>query len=67
MKSNLIRLLFVSAFLLGIVAFFSMSNGVMAGSHDDNGSHDGDSRSHDDDGSSDDNCCEGKVTELTLQ
>ena len=66
MKPNLTRLLFVSAFLLGIVVFSSMSNGVMAGSHDDSGSHDSDSRSHDD-SSSDDNCCEGKVTELTLQ
>ena len=74
MRSNLMRMFFVTVLSLCVLMFFSMSVGKVSfargnSSDDDSGSHDdgsSDDKSHDD-GRSDDNCCEGKVTELTLQ
>jgi hypothetical protein len=55
---------FVAVLSLSVVMFFPMSMGKVSFARGNSG--DDDSRSNDD-GSSDDNCCEGKVTELTLQ
>jgi len=71
-RSNLLRMFFVTVLSLCVLMFFSMSMAKETfsddGSSDDKSHDDGssDDKSHDD-GRSDDNCCKGKVTELTLQ